>query len=245
MNKIVTYVLAVTIATVGMATPSFATVSNNRGSVVKVSASCDEIIESVINNRGSKITITGDGTCNIQEIINSGAIRDNRGSTIKIDGVCGFVPAEITDNRGSVIKISSVGQCSKMESGSGVVNTISDNRGSIIVTETSGNMNIENNRGSVIKTKNDGNVKVDNNRGSIIEVKTGRETVKAPVAEKPKTNKPVELAKQTDKKQVPAKKTSFDALPQTGSALAVSAMGILSLGAYGIAYFVTSLLRRK
>ena len=260
MNKL-NYIGAILTVTALISIPSFAATSNNRGAIVKVSASCEQIINQVNNNRGSIIKVTGDGTCDIEEVINSGQIKGNRGSIIKIDGVCGFVPAEITDNRGSIIKVSSVGHCPKVESGSHLVNKISDNRGSIIKTETSGDMNIDNNKGSIIKTKTDGNVSVEGNKGSIIKVETeGKVTTKdnngsivkkednksdkenrkkeAPKEGRPKVSE-IDRPESNDKAQT--EDVPVTELPRTGAgAMTATLVGTIgSVLAYGATYAVT------
>lgn len=110
MKKLV-YIGAVVAAGAFVSMPALATISGNHGSNVKISGSCQQIVDAVKNNHGSNIKVTGNGTCNIEEIAKSGAISGNHGSNVKIDGVCGTVPANVAGNHGSNIKITSNGAC--------------------------------------------------------------------------------------------------------------------------------------
>lgn len=203
------------------------TVSNNRGSIVKISASCQQVIDEISNNRGSIVKVTGDGSCDANQIISSGAISNNRGSIIKIDGVCGTdVPASVTDNRGSIIKITTTGECAQADSASHTT-TVSDNRGSIVKVETSTNTNVTDNRGSIVKVETTGT--------------------------KPATYKPRETVKDT--KQTPAEKTptkqsatvqpkeeststTANELPRTGRDNLALGSAALGLGTYGLSLLV-------
>lgn len=134
-------------------TPALATVSNNYGSIVQLSASCQQVVDQVNGNYGSIIKVTGDGTCDANQLLESGEVSGNYGSIIKIGGVCGEnVPPYVNGNYGSIIKISTVGACGSAASDQDAQETeVSGNYGSIIKVDTGGTASVNNNMGSIIK----------------------------------------------------------------------------------------------
>lgn len=114
MKRIITIGIAISASAGFLAAPTFATtVTNNRGSIIKVSSSCSDLADVASNNRGSIVKIDGGGQCDINEVLKSSSITNNRGSVIHISNVCGDTTDVVTNNRGSVIKIDSNGPCDK------------------------------------------------------------------------------------------------------------------------------------
>ena len=169
--------------------PSYAMVSNNLGSIVNVSGSCQSIINEVNNNSGSIVKVSGDGTCNIKELTDSGSIYNNRGSIIIIDGVCGDAPVgSVANNKGSIVKIESNGAC----------DTTTD------TSTATHNVEVTNNSGSIVNISDDSDsVKVTDNRGSIIKV-VGSTTTPKSETPKPETPKNEAPKPETPKSQAPA-----------------------------------------
>lgn len=115
MNKVLSGIAISTVAVVALVNPvsAIGTASGNIGSIVKVSDSCANLGEVASNNIGSIVKIDGGGTCDINEVMKSPALKNNIGSIIKISNVCGNTDGIANNNIGSIIKVDSNGPCKK------------------------------------------------------------------------------------------------------------------------------------
>lgn len=83
----------------------------NIGSIVSAKG-CDNLGSQASGNIGSIVRVDGGGTCDINTILASPALKGNIGSIVIVDNACGDVAAAKANfNIGSIVKTSSVGPC--------------------------------------------------------------------------------------------------------------------------------------
>lgn len=81
------------------------------GSIISVKG-CENLSQTASGNIGSIVKIDGGGTCNIDTIMQSPALKGNIGSIVVVDNACGdAAAAKAKFNIGSIVKVTSIAPC--------------------------------------------------------------------------------------------------------------------------------------
>lgn len=110
MGALVVGVMAVSGAQY-LGSSSASSAMGNIGSIVSAKG-CDNLGSTASGNIGSIVRIDGGGTCDINDILKSPALKGNIGSIVIVDNACGdAAAAKANFNIGSIVKTTSVGPC--------------------------------------------------------------------------------------------------------------------------------------